>query len=58
MSQGLIETDDVRAQFERGVPTRIIAVVVFPNPAEWYRFMRFMKRYSAEHGLQFTAADM
>ena len=55
--EGAISTTDVSAKFHKGRPVGITAVVVLSNPAEWHRFMRFMKRYSTEHGLQFTSAD-
>ncbi|KAJ1462307.1 Psb28 protein-domain-containing protein [Pelagophyceae sp. CCMP2097] len=43
--EGSISTDDVRAEFERGNPVRVVAVVVLASPTAWARFMRFMKRY-------------
>ncbi|KAJ8599484.1 hypothetical protein CTAYLR_010436 [Chrysophaeum taylorii] len=55
--EGAISTTDVTAKFERGKPLGISSVLVLSNPTEWRRFMRFMTRYSEEHGLQFTSAD-
>mmetsp|Transcript_32641 Transcript_32641/g.112954 ORF Transcript_32641/g.112954 Transcript_32641/m.112954 type:complete len:165 (+) Transcript_32641:142-636(+) len=52
--EGSISTDDVRAEFERGNPVRVVAVVVLASPTAWARFMRFMKRYCLQSGLQFT----
>jgi len=31
--------------------------MVLHNPDEWRRFMRFMRRYADQTGLEFTAAD-
>lgn len=56
-TEGAIWTTDVAAKFENGRPVGISSVVVLSNPNEWARFMRFMRRYSELHGLEFTSAD-
>lgn len=55
--EGSISTTDVSAKFENGRPVGISSVLVLSNPTEWHRFMRFMKRFSEEHGLRFTSAS-
>lgn len=39
-----------------GKPRIIEARLVMRSTAEWDRFMRFMERYAAENGLEFTKA--
>lgn len=55
--EGSLSTTDVTAKFENGRPVGITSVVVLSSPSEWHRFMRFMERYSDEHGLHFTSAS-
>ena len=55
-AEGCMVTQDVRAEFRRGNPAGITAVVLLTNPDEWSRFMRFMGRYSERQGLDFVAA--
>ena len=55
--EGVVETADVKAEFRRGNPAGITAVLVLSSPDEWNRFMRFMKRYSDKNGMGFMAAD-
>ena len=47
----------VQAKFSRGNPAGIEACLILHNPDEWHRFMRFMRRYADQTGLEFTAAD-
>ena len=55
--EGVVETADVKAEFRRGNPAGITAVLVLSSPDEWNRFMRFMTRFADQSGLAFTAAQ-
>lgn len=52
--EGEIVTRDVNGKFINGKPEAIEAIYVMKSAAEWDRFMRFMERYSQEHGLGFN----
>ncbi|ACA99256.1 MULTISPECIES: photosystem II reaction center protein Psb28 [Cyanophyceae] len=54
--EGEIVTREVKAKFYDGKPRIIEARLVMRSTAEWDRFMRFMERYAAENGLEFTKA--
>lgn len=55
-SEGEISSVDVKAKFANGKPEAIEAKYVMKSAREWDRFMRFMERYSDEHGLEFRKA--
>ena len=52
--EGEIVTREVKGKFVNGKPQSIEAVLIMNTPAEWDRFMRFMERYAAEKGLEFS----
>nr|YP_010338678.1 photosystem II protein W [Glaucosphaera vacuolata]UNJ18628.1 photosystem II protein W [Glaucosphaera vacuolata] len=52
--EGQLITRDVNAKFINGKPQAIEAIYVIKNSDDWDRFMRFMERYSSDHGLIFT----
>lgn len=52
--EGELVTRDVRAKFINGQPAALEATYLMKSPAEWERFMRFMERYAAENGLEFS----
>ena len=52
--EGEIVTREVKAKFINGKPAAIEAYYLMKSQEEWDRFMRFMERYAAEHGLGFT----
>ncbi|MBE9168331.1 photosystem II reaction center protein Psb28 [Pleurocapsales cyanobacterium LEGE 06147] len=49
--EGEIVTREVKGKFINGKPTAIEAVLIMKSLEEWERFIRFMDRYSEEHGL-------
>ncbi len=49
--EGEIVTREVKGKFINGKPTAIEAVLIMKSAEEWERFIRFMDRYSEEHGL-------
>lgn len=51
--EGEIVTRDVNAKFINGQPVAIEATYTMRSPQEWDRFIRFMDRYAASHGLGF-----
>ena len=52
--EGEIVTREVKGKFVNGKPEALEAVLIMQSPSEWDRFMRFMERYSQEHGLEFS----
>ena len=52
--EGEIITREVKGKFINGKPEALEAVLILQSPSEWDRFMRFMERYSQEHGLEFS----
>lgn len=52
--EGQLTSKDVNGKFVNGEPAGIEAVFVMRGQDEWDRFMRFMERYSEEHGLGLT----
>ncbi|MBX2863172.1 MAG: photosystem II reaction center protein Psb28 [Leptolyngbyaceae cyanobacterium MAG.088] len=55
--EGMITSREVNAKFINGAPAGLEARLLMKSPAEWERFMRFMKRYAEEHGLGFTKSE-
>ena len=55
--EGELTTEDVKADFVKGRPKGVTAVLILKSATEWSRFMRFMKRYSEANGLAFESAD-
>ena len=55
--EGELTTEDVKADFVKGRPRGVTAVLILKSSTEWSRFMRFMKRYSEANGLAFESAD-
>lgn len=55
--EGQIVTRDVNARFVNGKPQGIEAVHIMQSKEDWDRFMRFMERYSQDHGLTFTKSN-
>ena len=54
--EGELLTTDLSLKFVQGKPRELVAILVLKNEVEWERFMRFMKRYSAENGLAFQSS--
>jgi photosystem II protein len=54
--EGEIVTREVKAKFLDGQPAALEAIYLMKSAAEWDRFIRFMDRYAAEHGLGFDEA--
>jgi len=54
--EGEITTREVKAKFINGQPAALEALYLMKSLEEWERFMRFMERYSQEHGLGFSQA--
>jgi photosystem II 13kDa protein len=54
--EGEIVTREVKAKFLDGQPAALEAIYLIKSAAEWDRFIRFMDRYAAEHGLGFDEA--
>ncbi len=52
--EGELVTREVKGKFVNGKPESLEAVYLMKSPEEWDRFMRFMERYSQEHGLEFS----
>ncbi len=52
--EGEIVTREVKGKFINGKAEAIEAVHLMRSTDEWDRFMRFMERYAAEHGLEFN----
>ena len=52
--EGEISTREVKAKFVNGQPKTLESFYVMKSQEEWDRFMRFMKRYAADHGLEFN----
>ncbi|CEJ43073.1 photosystem II reaction center protein Psb28 [Umezakia ovalisporum] len=55
--EGEIVTREVKGRFVNGKPEALEAVHLMKSAEEWDRFMRFMKRYAEENGLEFNKAD-
>lgn len=51
--EGELVTRDVNAKFINGQPVAIEATYSMRSPEQWDRFIRFMDRYAATHGLSF-----
>jgi photosystem II protein len=51
--EGEIVTRDVNAKFINGQPVAIEATYSMRSLEQWERFIRFMDRYAASHGLGF-----
>ncbi|MDF0555153.1 photosystem II reaction center protein Psb28 [Kamptonema sp. UHCC 0994] len=54
--EGEITTREVKAKFINGQPASLEALYLMKSVEDWDRFMRFMERYSEEHGLGFSKA--
>lgn len=54
--EGEIVTKEVKGIFINGQAKNIQALYIMNSPAEWERFLRFMDRYAAENGLDFSKA--
>jgi photosystem II protein len=52
--EGQLSTREVKAKFVNGQPKALEGLYVMKSPEEWDRFMRFMERYAADHGLGFN----
>ena len=52
--EGEIVTREVKGKFVNGRPESVEAILIMNSPDEWERFMRFMERYAAQHGLGFS----
>jgi photosystem II 13kDa protein len=55
--EGELVTREVKGKFVNGKATAIEATIIMKTPDEWERFMRFMERYAAEQGLEFTKSN-
>ncbi|MDG2991301.1 photosystem II reaction center protein Psb28 [Candidatus Synechococcus calcipolaris G9] len=55
--EGELVTRDVNAKFVNGQPTAIEATYNIRSAEDWDRFIRFMDRYAASHGLGFQKSD-
>ena len=51
--EGRIHSTDLSVDFVDGRPAELQAIVVLKSPAEWERFMRFMRRYAEANELAF-----
>ena len=49
--EGEIVSRDVKGKFVNGKPSAIEATLLMRSADEWERFIRFMDKYAAEHGL-------
>ena len=49
--EGEIVSRDVKGKFVNGKPSAIEATLLMRSAEEWERFIRFMDKYAAEHGL-------
>ena len=52
--EGEIVTREVKGKFVNGKPEALEVLHLMKSTEEWDRFMRFMQRYSQEHGLEFN----
>jgi photosystem II protein len=52
--EGELITREVKAKFINGKPDALEGIYTIKSAEEWERFMRFMERYAAEHGLAFS----
>lgn len=52
--EGEIVTREVKGKFVNGKPEALEVLHLMKSAEEWERFMRFMQRYSQEHGLEFN----
>ncbi|MBV8886621.1 MAG: photosystem II reaction center protein Psb28, partial [Chroococcidiopsidaceae cyanobacterium CP_BM_RX_35] len=52
--EGEIVTREVKGKFVNGKPEALEVIHLMKSVEEWERFMRFMERYSQEHGLEFN----
>ncbi|KYC38508.1 photosystem II reaction center protein Psb28 [Scytonema hofmannii PCC 7110] len=52
--EGELVTREVKGKFVNGKPEALEAVYLMKSSEQWDRFMRFMERYSQEHGLEFS----
>jgi photosystem II 13kDa protein len=55
-SEGEILTREVKGIFINGQARALEAVYIMRSEAEWERFLRFMKAYAEEQGLEFMKA--
>ncbi len=54
--EGEIVTREVKGKFVNGKARALEARLIMRSADEWNRFMRFMERYAAENGMEFTKA--
>ncbi len=52
--EGEIVTREVKGKFLNGKPEALEVLHLMRSVDEWDRFMRFMERYSEDHGLGFN----
>lgn len=52
--EGELTTREVKANFINGKLEELEAIYLMKSVEEWDRFMRFMKRYAADYGLDFS----
>ncbi len=52
--EGELVTREVNAKFINGQPEALEATYIIRSAEDWDRFMRFMQRYAADHGLEFS----
>lgn len=52
--EGEIVTREVKGKFVNGKPEALEVLHLMRSADEWNRFMRFMERYSEDHGLAFN----
>lgn len=55
--EGELVTRDVSAKFVNGVARGIQAIYRIRSVQEWDRFIRFMDRYAASHGMGLQKSD-
>ena len=51
--EGTLVTQDVSLSFDKGQPSEVRAILVLKSAEEWERYLRFMRRYAEEAGLEF-----
>lgn len=52
--EGELVTREVKGKFINGKPEALEVFYLIRSADEWDRFMRFMERYSEDHGLEFN----
>lgn len=52
--EGEIVSREVKGKFVNGKPEALEVLHLMRSADEWNRFMRFMERYSEDHGLAFN----